>query len=120
MAAVIAGVAIVGSGCGSIDALCAPSGCAGVEGVVDACGGPAPGACTRQRLREVTLVDSRGREVQKEFPATGHLLDGRFSFSALVPGRYTVEITVDGQLWRRRVTVRTGMTVRANIVIPIR
>lgn len=65
------------------------------------------------------LVDTRGRTVKHESPAAGHTLSGRFSFQALVPGRYTVETTIRGTVWKAPVTIGIAKEVRANIVIPI-
>jgi hypothetical protein len=90
-----------------------------VEGAVEACGGLAPGHCHPVRVAWVALLDARGRLVSKQFPAAGHLIDGRFSLPSQVPGRFVVQTRVDGVLWKREVTVVGDTIAHTNIVIPI-
>ncbi len=91
-----------------------------MEGVVEACGGLAPGHCHLVRVAWVALLDTRGRLVSKQFPAAGHPIDGRFSLPSQVPGRFVVQTRVHGVLWKREVTVVGDTMTHANIVIPIK
>jgi hypothetical protein len=125
---ILLAVPLLMTGCGSgssstsrsTSALCAPSGCAGVEGVVEACGGIAPGHCHLERIAWVALLDSHGRPVSKQLPAAGHLIDGHFSLPSQVPGHYLVETRVDGVLRKRSVTVVGNAMARVNVVIAIK
>jgi hypothetical protein len=76
---------------------------------VERCGGPAPGRCTPQPVRSVSLLDSKDRAVTTSF-----------SFTAPGPGRYTLKTTVDGQPVKRAVVLRAGHITRANLVSQIK
>jgi hypothetical protein len=121
LAMVVVGVGLswIAAGWGS-SPRCAPSGCAGVKGVVKHCGDRHTGSCSPQPVASVTLLDSRARLVSRIFPAPGHLLNERFFFGALVPGHYILETTVAGVLVKRTVAIPAGRTIHTNIVIPIK
>lgn len=96
---------------------CYPS-CAKVSGVVERCGGPAPGTCSLAHVVSVELLDSRGRLLTGVQAATGHTID-RFLLLYPAPGRYTLETRVAGYRVKRLVNLRLGHTVRANLIEPI-
>jgi hypothetical protein len=86
---------------------------------VERCGGPAPGRCTPQPVRSVSLLDSKDRAVTTQFGGRDHTFTS-FSFTAPVPGRYTLKTTVDGQPVKRAVVLRAGHITRANLVSQIK
>jgi len=90
----------------------APLGDARVVGVVEQCGGPAPGRCLPVKT-PVSVLDQQHRTV-----ATAQAgVDGRFSFG-LRPGSYA--LAAMGPLGNRSVVAGAHRTVTANIVIHLR
>ena len=88
-----------------------------VTGLIRLCGGPIgvngrPRPCSHQN-GTVTVLGPYGHAVTAE-----RTRDGRFSFS-LPPGTYTPLARTGGTRGRRTVRLRPGLTLRANITIPV-
>lgn len=126
-------IVITGLAAAAVAALAAPPAPGGtVEGRVQVCGGPYPGGCRVEAFSSCTpttgcvtadrvaVLDSRRRHV-----LTIRLRHARFRVR-LVPGRYVLELLVDGRrvhgrgLETVRVSVRTGHTshIRFGVSVP--
>jgi hypothetical protein len=83
-----------------------------VTGLIQLCGGPAPGRCFLQNAT-VSVVARRHLVVAKQ--ETRH---ARFSF-LLVPGEYTLVATTGGTRRQRTIVIKAHQLLHANIVIPV-
>lgn len=102
-----------------------------VTGLVEACGGPAPGRCYKETVgfcsapdgcvstHRVAAVNWSGRRV-----AVQRLRHGRFKFR-LPPGRYTIQLLGDGRkvhgrvMQSKKVTARAGRAAHVHFVFSV-
>jgi hypothetical protein len=93
---------------------CAPSGCAGVSGIVQTCGSHQPRRCHSVHVHSVEILDDHGHVVQR---SVGDELDGPYVFHGLNPGRYTLRTRALGRTWTRPVQAPINATIRSDITI---